>query len=184
MAAQREQIEITAYHEAGHAVMAMSVGFLVTEVSCRASDSGHGHTAWQMPLPMSNASRVGAVLTLASGMAADYLHWSSFADRDEQELSMGHSGDRSDASIHLAALGQGDVFEDYLSLAIVHLRRHDVWPYVETFAELLKTTGLLNGREILHRAKQSVPRISVDELELFKRVVDLQQAHQHGQSET
>ena len=30
---QREQIEITAYHEAGHAVMAMSVGFLVTEIS-------------------------------------------------------------------------------------------------------------------------------------------------------
>ena len=170
--AQRHQIEITAYHEAGHAVMAMSTGLLVTEISCLASDNGHGHTAWMMPLFMTDASRVGAVLTLASGMAADYLHWSSLVERDEQELSMGHAGDRSDARVHLAALGHGEVFDDYLSLAIDHLRKPEVWPFVVTFAELLKITGLVNGQDIFHRTMQCVPKISEQELELFKRAVD------------
>ena len=173
--AQREQIEITAYHEAGHAVMAMSVGFPVTEVSCQASNSAYGHTAWQMPLPIASASRIGAVLTLAAGMAADYLHWKRLPHRDERELSQGHTGDRSDAREHLHALGQGDVFDSYLSLAINHLQRDDVWPCIELIAQVLKQVGLINGRDILDSAMQSLPRLSARELERMKRAVDLQQ---------
>lgn len=176
--ALREQIEVTAYHEAGHAVMALSTGFLVTEISCQASDSGYGHTAWKMPVPMTKASRVGAVLTLASGMAADYVHWSSLPHKDEQELSMGHGSDRSGARVHLDALGQGDVFDGYLGLAILHLRKFEVWHHVVIFAEMLMAVGLINGQEILLRASQSVPRLSVQELERFMRVVELQ----HDQS--
>lgn len=170
---QREQIEITAYHEAGHAVMAMSVGFLVTEISCQASVDGFGHTAWRIPLPMSDASRVGAVLTLASGMAADYLHWSGLADKNEDEVSKGHSSDRAEARSHLAALGQGEVFDDYLTFAVAHLRKVDVWSCVVTFAELLKTTRLINGPDLVNRAGQFVPSISALELNQFKRAVDL-----------
>ncbi len=169
----REQIEITAYHEAGHAVMAMSVGFLVTEISSQTSADGFGYTAWQMPSTMSDVARVGAVLTLASGMSADYLHWSSLPDRDEDEVSRGHFGDQSEARTHLAALGQGDVFEDYISFALAHLRKVDVWSQVVTFAELLKTTRLINGRDFLNRARQFVPAISANELKLFKQAVDL-----------
>ncbi|GKS92615.1 hypothetical protein [Acidovorax sp. SUPP2539] len=176
--AQRKQIEITAYHEAGHAVMAMSAGFLVTEVSCQASNSGFGHTAWQMPLPMSDASRVGAVLTLASGMAADCLHWSSLADKDEQEQLMGHNGDRLDARIHLAALSQGEVFDDYLSYSIGHLKKVDVWGHVVALAELLKTIQLINGLDLLNRFRQCVPSISAHELGLLKRAVDLKYGDQ------
>lgn len=170
--AQREQLEITAYHEAGHAVMAMSVGFLVTEISCHASANGFGHTAWQMPLPMSDASRVGAVLTLASGMAADYLHWSSLPDKKEDEVSLGHFGDQSEARSHLDALGQEEVFDDYLSFAMAHLQKVDVWSCVVTFAEVLKTTRLINDPALLDRARQCVPSISAHELSLFKRAVD------------
>jgi len=172
--AVREQIEVTAYHEAGHAVMALSTGFLVTEISCQPSDAGYGHTAWKMPAPMTKASRVGAVLTLASGMAADYIHWSSLPNKDEQEFSMGHGADRSDARVHLDALGQGDVFDCYLALAISHLRKVDVWHHVVTFAEMLMAVGFINGQVILRRASQSLPTLSVQELEIFMRVVDLQ----------
>lgn len=179
---KREQIEITAYHEAGHAVMAMSAGFKVTEISCQASEMGHGHTAWHIPLPMSNASRVGAVLTLASGMAADYLHWLSFADGDELEVSTGHFGDRSDARIHLDTLGQGDVFDDYLALAIAHLRKEGVWLYVKTFADLLKTTGLIDGQEFLHGASECVPKITIQELDHIKRTIDQQSGYVPEQS--
>lgn len=176
--AQREQIDITAYHEAGHAVMAMSVGFWVTEISCQASADGYGHTAWQMPLPMSEASRVGAVLTLASGMAADYLHWSSFPGKDEKEVSLGHFGDQSEASIHLVELGQGEAFDDYVSFAISHLKKVDVWGHVVTFAEMLNATRLINGRDLLTRAKQSVPALSTDDLVRLKRAIDLKLATQ------
>lgn len=170
--AQREQIEITAYHEAGHAVMAMSVGFLVTEISCQASADGFGHTAWQIPLPICDASRVGAVLTFASGMAADYLHWSSLLDKSEDAVSLGHFGDRSEANSHLVALGQGDVFDDYLLFAMAHLRKADVWSWVVSFAELLKTTRLINGSVLLNRSRQCVPSISSLELKQFKRAID------------
>lgn len=173
---QREQIEITAYHEAGHAVMAMSVGFLVTEISCHASVDGYGYTAWQMPSVMSDTARVGAVLTLASGMGADYLHWSSLPDKDESEILQGHFGDQSEARIHLAALKQGDVFEDYISFALMHLRKVDVWSQVVALAELLKSTRVVNGRDILSRLKQCVPAISPRELEQCKRAVDLKHA--------
>lgn len=175
---RREQIEITAHHEAGHAVMAMSVGFWVTEISCQASADGYGHTAWQMPLAMSDTSRVGAVLTLASGIAADNLHWSSLPDKDEEEVSLGHFGDQSEARIHLAALGQGEVFDDYLSLAMAHLRKVDVWLHVVTFAELLKTTRLINGRDLLNSTRQCVPSIPAHELDLFRRAVDLKHTAQ------
>lgn len=170
---QREQIDITAYHEAGHAVMAMSVGFLVTEISCQASADGFGHTAWQSPLPMTDAARVGTVLTLASGMAADYLHWSSVPDKNEDENCLGHVSDQTEARSHLAALGQEEVFDDYLTFAIAHLRKVDVWSCVVTLAELLKTVRLINGLDLLNRARKCVPLISATELNQFKRVVDL-----------
>lgn len=41
--ATREQLVITSFHEAGHAVMAMSAGFMVTELSCVTSADGQGH---------------------------------------------------------------------------------------------------------------------------------------------
>ena len=101
-----------------------------------------------------------------------------FAHKDEQELSMGHGSDRSGARVHLDALGQGDVFDGYLGLAILHLRKFEVWHHVVIFAEMLMAVGLINGQEILLRASQSVPRLSVQELERFMRVVELQ----HDQS--
>lgn len=164
---QRDQLEITAYHEAGHAVMAMATGIVVTEISCQASDTGRGHTALGIPSPITSALRVAAVLTYASGMAADYLHWKSQPEKDDQEVSEGHSGDRYEASIHLAALGQGDVFDDYLKLALSHLSREDVWPLVATVADLLKKVRMVNGQEVLQRITQLVPKITKEELELI-----------------
>lgn len=162
--AQRDQLEITSYHEAGHAVMAMATGLEVSEISCRESGSGLGHTAWGMPTPITDTTRAAAVLTYASGMAADYLHWKSQPEKDDQEFSEGHSGDRYEARIHLDALGQGDVFDYYLKLALSHLSREDVWPLVVLVADLLKKARVVNGREILQRISQLVPKITTEEL--------------------
>lgn len=97
---------------------------------------------------------------------------------------MGHSGDRSDARVHLAALGQGEVFDDYSLLARYHLQKAEVWPFVVTIAELLKTTGLINGQDIFQRAMQRVPKISAQELELFKRAIDSKYGDQLDQNQS
>ncbi len=49
------------------------------------------------------------------------------------------------------------MFDGYLGLAILHLRKVEVWHHVVIFAEMLMAVGLINGQEILLRASQSVP---------------------------
>lgn len=178
---QRSQLEITAYHEAGHAVMAMSCGFHVTEISIEVSENGQGHTAWQTPMSMAVAARVGIIMTLASGMAADYLHCKSLYGEDRQEALLGYKGDEQDANIHLSEIGQEWAFEYYVGLALRHLKQDEVWQYVKQIAELLKESRLINGRETLHRVAQQIPKIPAQTLETYKFIVEdmykLEQIH-------
>jgi len=152
--------------------MAMSCGFLVTEISIEASDSGQGYTAWKTPMPMVVASRVGTIMTLASGMAADYLHCKSLNEEDRQEALLGYKGDEEDAGIHLSEIGQKWAFEYYVVLALRHLKQDEVWQCVKLIAELLKASGLINGRDTLHRTAQHVPKISAQTLETYKFMVE------------
>lgn len=119
--AMREMQEITAYHECGHAIMAMSAGFQVSEISCIPSELGLGFTRWQLPSSLTETQRVGAVLTYASGMAADYLHWESQPERNAAEVSDGVTDDQAKARDHLEALGQGYAFEAYVGFATRYL---------------------------------------------------------------
>lgn len=169
----RPQSQIVAYHEAGHAVMAMALGFSVSEISCIATETSKGHTVWHPPSQMTEETRIGAVLVCAAGMAADYLNWKSVADRDQDEHSSGHNGDRRNAAIHLSELGQHDAFDIYVGLAIRLLKRPELWDLVTLFAETVKDCGAINGTDVLRRAKEHVHKISSAELLQFKEVVDL-----------
>lgn len=169
----RPQSQIVAYHEAGHAVMAMALGFSVSEISCIATETSKGHTVWHPPSQMTQEARIGAVLVCAAGMAADYLNWESEEGRDENENSLGHNGDRQNAAIHLSELGQHDAFDLYVAIAIHHLKTPEIWAFVASFAQILEKVGTINGQDVLQRAKEHVPRISSAELLQFKEVADL-----------
>lgn len=169
----RPQSQIVAYHEAGHAVMAMALGFSVSEISCIATENSMGHTVWHPPPQMTQEARIGAVLVCAAGMAADYLNWESEIEKDQDEHLSGYHGDRRNAAIHLSELGQHDGFDDYVGIAMRHLREPEIWALVVSFAQVLEKIGAINGQDVLQRAKEYVPKISSTELLQSKEVVDL-----------
>jgi len=172
----RQQSIITTYHEAGHAVMAMANGFTVTRVSNVSNDDSLGHVSWQRPDFPTNSTRIGTVLVLASGMAADFIHWKQNGQSTE-ELCMGHESDRQQAKIHLEELNENDKFDVYLAVSISFLRRQDVWVWVEDFAQLMMLAGTIDGRELLYNASRNVPKFGASELELLKRA---KLAHDNG----
>ncbi|MBH9109155.1 hypothetical protein I5K39_08640 [Pseudomonas aeruginosa] len=167
----REQVDITTYHEAGHAVMAMAHGFVVTEMSNIASDAGMGYVKWQVPTPLTRASRISAVLVLAAGMAADFIHWKR-SGSTENEDCLGHSSDLEQAEVHLAKLGDEGLFDTYLAIAIRFLRVPSVWELVELFAGLMKEAGTINGRELIQRAAKTVPKFGSKELGCLQLALD------------
>lgn len=167
----REQIDITTYHEAGHAVMAMAHGFVVTEMTNVASDAGMGYVKWQTPPLLTTASRISTVLILAAGMAADFIHW-EHSGRATNEDCLGGNGDREEAEVHLAALGDDGQFDIYLMVAIRFLRTPSVWELVEFFAGLMKTEGTINGHKLMQRATERVPKFSTDYLDFLQLALD------------
>lgn len=166
----RDQSAITTYHEAGHVVMAMANGFTVTRMSNVASDVGRGFVEWQSPQPPTTASRVGSVLVLSAGIAADYIHWNQNGAAAD-EVIKGHNDDRRQAEIHLDAIGQSGEFETYVGMSTHFLRRPVVWQWVDDFAALMTAAGTIDGRELLYRASQKVPRFEAADLDLLARAI-------------
>lgn len=163
----REQTTIIAYHEAGHAVMAMANGFRVTRVTCVANADSQGRTEYEVPNPPTLESHRGEALVAAAGLAADYIHAKKFGLNNDEELK-GYFGDRADALIHLDELGHGEHFEVYLSVAIHVLERDRVWGFVEILAELLMKIGEINGRDVLYNVSQQVPKVGITEFQVIE----------------
>ncbi|RYG57309.1 MAG: hypothetical protein EON56_02710 [Alphaproteobacteria bacterium] len=88
----RDQHTITAYHEAGHAVMAMANSSRVLEISNVASTVGRCFVRWASPDPISDDARWRSLLVLGAGMAAEFIHWNLHGRSDE--ASVGHFDDQ------------------------------------------------------------------------------------------
>ncbi|WP_144428469.1 hypothetical protein [Azospirillum thiophilum] len=154
----REQTAIIAYHEAGHAVMAMANGFRVTRVACVANADSQGHTEYEVPNPPTMESHRGGALVAAAGLAADRLHAEKLGVA-HKEGSEGYFGDQDNASVHLHELGHDGQFPLYVAVARHFLGLGHVWKFVELLAELLMETEEINGRDFLHDLSQQVPRV-------------------------
>lgn len=148
----RDQSVIIAYHEAGHAVMAMANGFNVVRMSNLSGPNGMGYVHWQAPDPPTDLPRISTMLTLASGMSADFIHWDLTGEANE--ASQGHRNDREQAEVYLRELRHAGLFDIYATAAARFLRRGDVWEWVEGFAEVMIMAGTIDGREIIHRARR------------------------------
>ncbi|MBF5006350.1 hypothetical protein [Diaphorobacter caeni] len=179
----RRQSTITAFHEAGHAVLAMANGFRVTEIANCLDDTGHGHVLYSQPKNPSLVDRLRIVVVAAGGAAADFRNWDAEKKLrgDETESDECVDGLRSDiesASMHLSEIRDPGSFEDYIGVAMVFLRKPEIWHWVELFGEVMQITPKLNGQEVLQRAFNQVPKITEKDLMfwreqiVFNRVLD------------
>lgn len=167
---ERAHRVITAYHEAGHAVMAMANGFRVTEVANDTCVGGNMFVRFDRPRSPLRMQRTRLVIVLAAGAAADYLHWKQeclHASRESQhnDICMGVGDDQSEALEQLRELNETTEFIHYIAVAIWFLQQRDMWKYVESFAEVMQQTSLLNGRSVLDRALAQVPGALTDAME-------------------
>ena len=78
----RDQLEITAYHEAAHAVAAWSCGIPVTEVSVERHKNRLGYTQFSHTAEQNAAIArddpsllLPLILIGVAGMAGDHSHW-------------------------------------------------------------------------------------------------------------
>lgn len=154
-------IERTAYHEAGHAVMAMALGANVALIQIKAAGDG---TTLLTPLPNdSNLDRVGLALLAASGLAAESLYCDE-AGLTTQSGSIGHGKDQEMAGADLSALGHSGMFEEYVALAASILKAPAYWRVVSTIAALLMRFRHIHAPEKLKELCQSVPLLSQSNL--------------------
>lgn len=162
---ERSQKVITAYHEAGHAVVAMANGFQVVEISNLTVGHGHGNVVFQHAKPSSALDRTRIITVFAAGAAADYLHWSkNYVEHNQpdgdSELCEGVISDQKDAEQHLVELGEAGRFWDYVSICIALLKHPDYWTLVEYLGGLLQNTSRINNPELLRRVYANTPKLT------------------------
>lgn len=159
---KRHPSAITAYHEAGHAVIAMANGFPVTEIVNCTDDQGHGYVNFNHPKTFSSMDRVRIVIVFAAGAAADYLLWCREREKlgsteCSNDLCEGHIGDQRNAEEHLIQLGDTGRFLDYVGVAIALLKKPEIWQFVELIGDLMLKTPRLDGQEVFNALLNQFP---------------------------
>lgn len=174
----RTQEEITAYHEAGHAVMAMSCGFVVTRISIRPDVSSLGRTAYGIPGEMADEVRRKDVLVACGGLAADFIHFNVTHGSHDDEVALGHFGDQEKAHDHLSVLGESDHFNTYLAVTIRYLTTPERWRIVEEVAYILLGAGAIDGVDLLRRWSQACPLITGADLTHLSALIETARHYQ------
>ncbi|MGA1861045.1 hypothetical protein VH569_34100 [Azospirillum sp. 11R-A] len=167
----REQAAIIAYHEAGHAVMAMANGFRVTRVTCVANADSQGHTEYKVPDPPTTESHRGGALVAAAGLAADFLHAEKLGVAHDEDLN-GHLGDQQNAAVHLHALGHDGQFKAYVGAASYFMKQDHVWNCVDMLAKILMKTEEINGQDALYDFSQKVPKVGCAEFQVVDFLIE------------
>lgn len=109
----RDDREITAYHEAGHAVVALALGFDVIQVTANAGVDGSnkGQVGLRLTEEQKRARDAGdpkilrsLALFYAGGIAGDAIHGEKHPDVDPGEVLTGHGDDQTFIREYLAQL--------------------------------------------------------------------------------
>ncbi len=163
----RDQQMITAYHEAGHAVMAMSCGFHVGRISIRPNDSNLGHVAYGLPEELTPEIRRKDVLVCCAGLAADAIHsrlWSQENEVLDEADPMGYLEDQRRGRDHLPMIGGDETFEDYLALTMWYLRSPERWKIVEEIVFFLLGAGAIDGAVLIRKWAEQCPPLTDDQI--------------------
>lgn len=147
------------YHEAGHAVMAMAMGFAVHEISNIPSDSSLGHVKWEYPSCLTESSRTWVVLVLLSGIAAEHIYCKNNSLPEPKNWE-NYQTDLQQVALHLKELRNPNSINEYCNIAVRFLRQTSVWELVEILAALSMQASAINGQDFLQKLAKRVPRFS------------------------
>jgi ATP-dependent Zn protease len=152
------EMRATAYHEAGHAVVAdrLGYGFSTVSIIPDADDATHGRIVFSCPVLASDPNlgltlrqeervRNNIVVTLAGGIAEE-----RFCGKPTDEITLGTQSDR-DSVTDLAFRMAGSTAEcqallDWLATRADNIVTHR-WPQIEAVAAALVERRRLSGTE-------------------------------------
>jgi len=160
--AQRDEREITAYHEAGHAVMAMACGYPVSKISIRTDERGLGRVIWHPPTDMTDRDLFCGVLILMSGIAADFIHWKKWGNGSAHDMPEGHFDDQRQAHVYLTRLNENHLLDAYILEAKLFSATSDVWNCIQFIAGVLLAAGGIDGVDFLEKIAEACPKIEAE----------------------
>jgi len=154
--------QATAFHEAGHAVVAWLEGIRIEEVSIIPSEDSHGHVVHFIPrilrttrldvevTPLAHHNLLREIRVLLAGEIAQRR----FAPRSLRHYH--GDSDRRGVADYLSYITSSDrEFEAYFKLLVIQtedkLFNHDshVWSLIERVAQALMVRGQLSWKELL-----------------------------------
>ncbi|TJV70067.1 MAG: hypothetical protein E5X76_22760 [Mesorhizobium sp.] len=147
--------DIVAYHEAGHALMAIACGFQLTELSVDESDVGKGFVGYNPNATLEGDVAQKAALVSASGLAADMLLSQQSGKQRPNDEFLGHFNDQENANRYIALSGRSGRFDGYMAVSMWFLRAN--WEHVDCLAKLLKVFPKLNPNALNLEAFPKLP---------------------------
>lgn len=160
----------TEHHEAGHAVMAMSLGFPVHGVSASPVDTADG-TSWiGVPSNPTSADHAKLALLALAGLAAEVRFCET-----RQIINagfVGHHGDVRKAKDSINIIGHEGAAPIYFLCAKNHIDHPDVWAVVEDFSELLSQKGVISDHRIVMSFARRVPQFDLDQIKVSQKLIE------------
>ena len=145
--------EATAYHEAGHAVLALALGRPVDGVSILAASDRLGSCAFRKPVfrPTEDWLEREILISLA-GLAAEARHTGAYAwDGAARDVRHAHA-----LAVQRAGARQAERLQRRLLAKAEHLLAQEVnWQAIEWIAAELLRLGRISGRAARHLYERS-----------------------------
>ena len=176
----REELEITAYHEAAHAVAAWFCGIQVTEVSVERDKNRLGYTQFSYTAEQNAAKArddpsllLPLILIGLAGMAGDHAHWKWTQPIPPNEALVGDYMDQEQVLDRLRRIGYDKPtdFDACLGTATRLFSRDDVWAVVDKLAQALMKHKKLNGKQ-LDVFAAATPRVNADFWDFMERGIE------------
>lgn len=170
----RNPLEVVAYHEAGHAVMAMSFCFPVYSITIVPQDGFNGLVTWGAPALNGKDTIRKVVLVKMAGLGADYSHWqqSDILGKNEDDSIGGLQSDVDGAEDLLSSIGEDGFAPVYGTIASRLLSDPERWKIVELVAQTLLLTNTIDASDAIQDISNSCPKITEEEFRLKCDVIE------------
>lgn len=150
------------YHEAGHAVVAMACGFMITRVTVVTSEHAAGHVHFNYPeidltAPPVEVCRKLALVFMA-GLAGDCVNFEMNGQGDPNETANGSASDQKQAYEALSLIKEYNL-DPYLGFAKWVLNKSEYRLILDEIAQKLEAYELIVG-DYLTEVYDRTPKLS------------------------